>query len=740
MLPKDKSITTLSKSTTNSPHASGSETPIQFVKGVGPRLGAVFKSREIETIKDLLHFFPRSYEDRSRIYQVSGLTDGIKATLTVKVLSQRQIPIQKMGRSMLEVRCQDETGDLNLKWFYPPRGMEKRFVPGVVLVVTGKVKVYAGRPEIIHPEITWGVSAEEGQLEAHPNVGRVVPIYTELEGIPTRTFRKILWEALEKYGATLLEDLPAYLLERRILPQLAVAVRSLHFPPEEAEFQLSLLADFNTPGHRRLIYGEFFKFEYLMLRRKLHVEKALAPSFGFSGGTDRLKALESSLPFELTNGQKEALQDILTDIAQPHPMNRLIQGDVGAGKTAVAFLTAGCVLAEGGQVALMAPTEILAEQHYKNTAKLFGKNLNSALLTGKTSAADRIILQTRLLSGEPLLLIGTHALIEDGVSFSNLTYVIVDEQHRFGVEQRRSLKQKGVRKDPVSGRLISPHSLILTATPIPRTLALTAFGDLSVTSIRDLPPGRSPIQTEVARNATQRTRAYQKIRQELKSGRQAYFIFPLVNDSEAEGFTHLKSAVVEAETLAQEVFPEYSVGLLHGQLTSDEKTQVMERFQRGEIQILVSTTVVEVGVDVSNATVMTIEHAERFGLSQLHQLRGRVGRGKFQSYCYLFSNQKSGSESSQRLEVLEETNDGFKIAEADLEMRGPGEFLGTRQAGGLPFRLANLVRDRQCLENARDDVIEIMREDPDLNLPKHLSLRQYYEREGGLQFARLNTS
>jgi ATP-dependent DNA helicase RecG len=687
-----------------------------------------------------LNFFPRDYEDRSQVATIAGLTDGTKATLTVKVLSQRQIPIQKLGRSMLEVRCTDETGQLGLKWFYPPRGMEKRFVPGVQIVVTGKVKYYLGRPEIVHPEITWGASGgESDDHEAHPDLRRVVPIYVEIEGVPSRTFRKVLWEAVEKYSHLLKEDLPDYLLQRRKVPSIVEAVKALHFPPDHPDFQLTSLAEFNTPAHRRLIYGEFFKFEYLILRQKLNVERASAVPIGRKQGMDQVLKLTKMLPFLLTQGQNQSLRDILEDFSQSHPMNRLIQGDVGSGKTVIAFLSAGCVLSEGGQATLMAPTEILAEQHYKNAIKLFKGELNAVLLTGKSTPVERIALQKRLSLGEPILVIGTHALLEDSVVFKNLQYVMIDEQHRFGVEQRRTLRQKGIQRD-ASGKLLLPHSLILTATPIPRTLALTAFGDLDVTSIRDLPPGRSAIKTQVVRDSTHRARVYRQIRKELESGRQAYFIYPLVNESEAEGFTQLKSAVVEAEKLAQDVFPDFLVGLLHGQMKSEEKAAVMDRFQKGEIRILVSTTVIEVGVDVPNSTVMAIEHAERFGLSQLHQLRGRVGRGQFQSYCYLFSKSRSGGTTSARLEVLEETGDGFKIAEADLEIRGPGEFLGTRQAGGLPFRLANLVRDRELLLIARDDATEIMRADPDLIRPEHLSLRQYYEREGGIQFERLKTS
>lgn len=735
MLRRDKSITTSSKSSTNS------EVPIQFVKGVGPRLGAVFNSRQIYHVRDLLYFFPRTYQDRSHFNKIAELEDGVTTTLSVTVVNSRQIPIHRLGKSILEVRCEDETGQLSLKWFHSPRGMEKRFIQGVQLMITGKIKFYMNRPEMVHPEITWGVSSETVETESHHNVGRVVPVYTELEGIPSRTLRKVLWEALQKYSSSLIEDLPSYLLERRELFPLREAVNALHFPPENEVFELSSLADFNTPAHHRLIYGEFFKFEYLMLRRKMNIEKQFSISFGALKGNAEVERLKQMLPFQLTRGQNEALNEILKDFSEPHPMNRLVQGDVGSGKTAVAFLSAACVLAEGGQAALMAPTEILAEQHYKNAFKLFQGKLAVGLLTGKTSQSERNTLHRRLSSGEPLLLIGTHALIEDSVVFNGLAYVMVDEQHRFGVEQRRTLRQKGVRVEPGSNKKILPHSLILTATPIPRTLALTAFGDLSVSSIRELPPGRSPVKTRVVRDRSGKLGCYEQIRQELVSGRQAYFIYPLVNDSEAEGFTQLKSAVSEAELLAQEVFPEFQVGLLHGQMSPQDKASIMERFQQGKVQILVSTTVVEVGVDVPNATIIAIEHAERFGLSQLHQLRGRVGRGKFQSYCFLFSGQKPGdAQQPTRLEVLEETQDGFKIAEADLEIRGPGEFLGTRQAGGLPFKLANLVRDREWLLLAREDAIEVMAKDPDLTRPEHQPLRSYYEREGGVQFGRLQTS
>jgi ATP-dependent DNA helicase RecG len=724
---KARFVTTSSRSATNK--AEGLDTPIQFVKGVGPKLGALLKSRELGTVRDLFYFFPRAYEDRSKLKKVSEITEGESVTLTVKVGSVNKIPIRKLGRSMLQVRCSDETGGLSLKWFHAPRGMEERFIPGIELIVHGTVKMYQNRPEILHPEISWSASSSEH------NVGRVIPVYVEIEGIPTRTFRKILWEALERYGDTITEDLPEEYLKAHGLPKLSQAIREIHFPsPSEDSEKIKTLIDFSSPVHARLIYEEFFKFEYLVLKQRLGMEKQLARGFGREGGRDAMLGLEKLLPFNLTGGQRKAIDDIIGDLSQPHPMNRLIQGDVGSGKTAVAFLTSAFVLAEGSQAALMAPTEILAEQHCKNAIKLFGGRLNVALITGKTPASEREKIQGRLKSGEPILLLGTHALIEDAVEFRELNYVMIDEQHRFGVEQRRVLRQKGTY-----GKRI-PHSLLLSATPIPRTLALTAYGDLAVTSITELPPGRTPILTKLCQDGAQKGRAYATIRSELASGHQAYFIYPLINESEAEGFTHLKSAILEAERLQKEVFPDFKVALLHGQMKPDEKARVMESFSRKEAHVLVSTTVVEVGVDVPNATVMVIEHAERFGLSQLHQLRGRVGRGAAQSHCFLFSHPRVGETSSLRLEVLEETGDGFKIAEADLEIRGPGEFLGTRQAGGLAFRMANLVRDRDWLIKARDDASILLKNDPELLHPEHQRLRRYFEREGDEQFERLKTS
>jgi ATP-dependent DNA helicase RecG len=707
----------------------------------------IFKSRGIETVRDLLHFFPRAYEDRTKVLSVAELQESVKGTVALRTLSSRKIPTRGFGKNMFEVRATDDSGVITLKWFYLPRGMDMKFVAGAQFLATGTPKSFRGNLEIIHPEISWGKSADLSTPGIDPattdplNTGRVVPIYTEIEGLPSRTLRKILWDAFTKYRTTLTEDIPNRYLARHSLPKITDAVFDIHFPKSASDNEQAMadLIAFRTPSHARLIYDEFFKFEFLVLRQRLNMEKEDALSIGLQGGRKAVEDIEKLLPFALTGDQKRAIDEILHDLATPHPMNRLVQGDVGSGKTAVALLSATAALAEGYQVALMAPTEILAEQHHRNAMKLFGEKLPIALLTGRTSNSEREALLARLAEGQPILVIGTHALIEDPVVFKSLAVVMIDEQHRFGVEQRRILREKGIHKSGTSGKTVNPHFLVLTATPIPRTLALTAYGDLAVSMIKEMPPGRSPITTKVIRG-TGRTGAIERVRSELAAGRQAYFIYPLVEESEAEGFQALRAATVEAERLQKEVYPEFKVGLLHGKMKSDEKNTVMDAFKKGETQILVSTTVVEVGVDVPNATVICVDHAERFGLSQLHQLRGRVGRGSHPSFCFYFTG-ANGSESTQaRLEVLEETNDGFEIAEADLRIRGPGEFLGTRQAGGLPFKLADLVRDRDWLFVARDDAMELLKSDPNLTLPEHSPLRIYFEREGKLQGDRLKTS
>lgn len=701
------------------------DTRVQFLKGVGPRLAAVFQTRNITSLKDLIYFFPRKYDDRSKISKVGELTEGESASLELIVHSCQLRPLRGRFQKLFEVKAKDADGQwISLKWFRVFKGFEMKFEPGTKIIVTGTVKIFGAIREMVHPEVQF-------DLEDDLHVGRIVPIYTEIEGVPTKTLRKIIDSALTLAAPALKDELPVPFLVKHALPPLSRAIREVHFPSESGnETASQKFTNFKSPAHERLIYEEFFKFEYHVLSRKLNHENEVGIAFDSKKLKQSLSLWKSKLSFQLTNDQETSISEIFGDLEKSHPMNRLLQGDVGAGKTAVALLSALSVMDQGYQVAIMAPTEILAEQHFQNTLRIFGPDLPVKLLVGKTTAPERRSIQSLLDSDTPSLIIGTHALIEDPVKFKKLGLVVIDEQHRFGVDQRRKLREKTV---------IQPHMLVMTATPIPRTLALTAYGDLSVSVIRERPPGRTPIQTKLIRSADH-GRMIEFIKTELRAGRQAYFIFPLVNDSEEEGFTHLKSAVSAAETLANDTFSEFKVGLLHGQLSSGEKASIMERFRKNEVQILVSTTVVEVGVDVPNATVMVIEHPERFGLSQLHQLRGRIGRGKHASTCFLRIDRPSHLPTPERLEVLCETEDGFKIAEADLELRGPGEFLGTRQSGALPFKIASLIRDQEWLQKARNDAIEILATDPELKNPEYASFKQYTQTIGKEEGSKLKTS
>jgi ATP-dependent DNA helicase RecG len=701
------------------------DTPVQFIKGVGPKLASVFNGRDIHTLRDLLYFFPRKYEDRSQMALLKDLTEGSNATVELTAHQHFLRPLRGRFSKLFEVKAYDADKQwITLKWFRIFKGFEKKFEPGSKFIATGTLKQFSSVREMVHPDIQFDLLDET-------HTGRVIPIYTEIEGVPTKTLRKILATALDQGVMALREELPISFLKLHQLPELSTAIQEVHFPESNfSKENSSLFTSFQSPAHQRLIYEEFFKFEFHMISKRLNLQKEQGYKLDEKLIQNSLVRTLAKLPFELTGEQKKVLTEIMKDLAAGHPMNRLLQGDVGAGKTVIAFLSAFAAMDQGYSVALMAPTEILAEQHFQNALRIFGADTPVRLLVGKSTAPERREIQAFLSSGTPCLLIGTHALIEDPVKFDRLGLIIIDEQHRFGVDQRRKLREKSV---------IQPHTLIMTATPIPRTLALTAYGDLSVSIIRERPPGRTPIQTRLIYPADS-GKMNEFIRSELKNGRQAYFIFPLVNESEEEGFKHLTSAVNAAETIAKEVFPEFKVGLLHGQLSGKGKAAVMDQFRANEVQILVSTTVVEVGVDVPNATVMVIEHAERFGLSQLHQLRGRIGRGKHASTCFLKTSRPSHMPTPERLEVMVETEDGFRIAEADLELRGPGEFLGTRQSGTLPFKIASLVRDQDWLLKAREDVMTLLKQDPELRASDSQNFVRYLDETGKNSSSILHTS
>jgi ATP-dependent DNA helicase RecG len=673
------------------------DTPVQYVKGVGPKLGDVLNRRGIHTIADLLEWYPRAYEDRRAVQTISDLSHDRVVSIKAQVLNVRSMKMGKSHRKIYEVVVGDRTGRISCKYFRVPyRGYFERLKPLQEVRVVGKVTDYRGRLEFHHPDVF--PVAEDDTPE-----DQLVPLYTETEGISPQRLRRIIETAMLGLGVP--DRIPNWVREKYHLNARGEALRQIHKPPPQSAEQF---LKFESSAQRRIIFEEFFWLELYLASRRVGIEKEEARALEASG---RLaEQLEKSLEFKLTSAQLRTFQEILADIKKPHPMHRLVQGDVGCGKTLVAFMAAAYAAEAGVQTAIMVPTEILAEQHYLTAKRrLEPLGLKVALLTGTKKNSEREAVLAALRAGEIHLCIGTHALIQSGVEFHNLGLAIIDEQHRFGVEQRQILKAKG----------LSPHFLVMTATPIPRTLAMTVYGDLDVSVIDELPPGRQPIITRKAFE-NKRPQVMQFMREQLLKGRQAYVVYPLVEESEK---IDLKNAMDEFERLKIE-FPEFEVGLLHGRMKSAEKDAVMDQFRKGEIKMLVSTTVIEVGVDVPNANLMLIEHSERFGLSQLHQLRGRVGRGDHKSYCVLLLGYALSEESRQRAEIMERTTDGFKIAEADLELRGPGEFLGTRQSGLPGFKMANLVRDVRILQDARQAAFELIRKDPDLTDPGNALIKE----------------
>jgi ATP-dependent DNA helicase RecG len=682
------------------------ETSVQYLKGVGPKLGSLIEKRGIRTIEDLLKYYPRAFEDRRAARNVASLRPGDLVSLKAKIFKVGSFRLGKSTRRMFEVILRDDSGQIHCKYFRVPyKGYFERFQPGQEVRVVGKVTDYRGRIEFHHPDIKEIEQEEESQ-------DAVIPIYTEIENLTSAKILRLIRASWEQISEVPEEKFPPELLVKQNLLPLWEALRQLHFPePEQAE----IFNQMKSPAHRRIIFEEFFWLELYLASKKSGLQKERG--IAIQNKNNWAEKLQKSLPFELTGAQLRASAEIKADLAKPHPMYRLVQGDVGSGKTIVCFLAAAVVAESKVQSCLMVPTEILAEQHFRNAEKFLGPlGMRIGILTGKTKTAERRDLLSKLAAGEIDLLIGTHALLEDPVQFQTLGLVIIDEQHRFGVEQRAKLKNKG----------ISPHFLVMTATPIPRTLAMTVYGDLEVSIINEMPKGRMPIQTRVIFE-NKRPQALEFMHEQIQKGRQAYLIYPLVEESEK---IDLKDAISEFEKLKVQ-FPDIPMGLVHGRLKADEKEQVMNQFRQGEIKILVSTTVIEVGVDVPNANLMIIEHSERFGLSQLHQLRGRVGRGQHKSFCVMIMGRAVSQEARERTNFMERTTDGFKIAEFDLELRGPGEFLGTRQSGLPGFQMANLVRDVEILLQARGAAFEILKEDPELRRPSNLLLRQELLRAHG---------
>jgi ATP-dependent DNA helicase RecG len=657
-------------------------TPLQFLRGVGPRRAADFERIGVHTVEDLLLRLPRRYENRADVVPVASIRPGQQVTVIGEVIGSGVRPTRRPGFRLFELVIRDASGPARA--VFPNQAfLRDVFQPGQQVVLFGTVEFRQGL-QISNPD--YEVLRDEGDdADGTVHTGRIVPVYEKAGSLTPRIQRTLLHRVLSELPDDLFDPVPESVRRSRQLLPRRDALKAAHFPPVGTD--MAELNAFASEAQQRLIFEEFFLFQAgVLLRRARHRgEQKPRPVVIDERIRDSARRV---LPFKLTTGQKDALRDIVEDMKRPEPMNRLLQGDVGAGKTIVALLAALVAMENGLQVAFMAPTEILADQHYITIRRLLEPSrFRVAALTGSVSGAKRRAVLAEVASGAVNLVVGTHAVAEKGVAFRELGLVIIDEQHRFGVIQRASLREKGT----------SPDVLVMTATPIPRTLALTTFGDLDVSTIRGLPPGRTPIRT-LAKSETRREEIYALVRSNVEEGRQAYVIYPLVEDSEK---VDLRAATAMAEHLQAEVFPEFRVALLHGRLKPEEKDRVMSAFARGDVHVLVATTVVEVGVDVPNATVMVVEHAERFGLSQLHQLRGRVGRGAGASTCVLVSPPRLGETGKARIDALVASTDGFEIAERDLELRGPGDFFGTRQSGLPSLRVGDLLRDRRLMEAAR---------------------------------------
>jgi len=679
------------------PHLESLAQSAQFVRGVGPRRAEQLRKFGIASVEDLLYHLPFRYEDRRTLSTIRQLRVGEVASVIGEISHLTERHVGRNQRRILEGVLRDDTGLLALTWYHQVAYFRSRYQVGQRCVVHGKVEGGpTGQKRMVHPEID--LSAElEGQ--------GILPVYNKPTGIGVAAMRKLVQPAAVDWAEHLPSVLPAAVVEQARVIDLRTAMQRLHTPAREAD--VAALNAFHSLAHRSLVFDELFYLQLGMLlrRRSVEIESGLSLPAGLTL-TPRLRA---TLPFELTGAQARVLREITADMARPHPMHRVVQGDVGSGKTIVALFAALVAIENGYQAAFMAPTELLAEQHLATVARFTESlGITTALLTSELTRAQRRALHQRIAAGEIQLAIGTHALIQEPVTFKALGLGVIDEQHRFGVLQRAALRRMG------GSAGVAPDILLMTATPIPRTLAMTVYGDLDISVLDELPPGRRPVRT-LLRHEGERAQVYDLVKRELDRGRQGYVVYPLVESSE---IMELRDATTMARELATAVFHGYRVGLVHGKMKGKEKDAVMRRFKAGDIQLLVSTTVIEVGIDVPNATIMVVENAERFGLAQLHQLRGSEA-----SLCILITPYHRGEDTVRRLQAMANTHDGFKIAEADLELRGPGELLGTRQSGLPDFRVANLIRDRGILEEARRAAEGWLRADPRLQSTESQPLR-----------------
>jgi ATP-dependent DNA helicase RecG len=682
------------------------QTPIEYLKGVGPQRGELLRKEiGIHRYEDLLNFYPNRYIDRTRYYKINELNNNVAEVQIIgKIINIKTVEFGKAKKRLVAVFV-DETGQMELNWFQGHKWIRDTLKLNTPYVIFGKVTNFNGQYNMAHPEMELFTEHEQSLRSA------MQPVYPSTEtltnrGISNRVVNKMMQQVFLETQAKFAETLPLYLIEElKLIPKNA-ALFNIHFPKSP---ELLAKAQF------RLKFEELFFIQLQLITKNL-VRKHKIKGHPFTIVGDNFNNFyQNHLPFELTNAQKKVLKEIRNDMGTNAQMNRLLQGDVGSGKTIVALMAMLIALDNGFQSCLMAPTEILANQHYNGLTELAKDlNINIKILTGSTKTAERKIIHEALENGSLHILIGTHALLEDKVKFNNLGLAIIDEQHRFGVEQRSKLWQKND---------IPPHVLVMTATPIPRTLAMSLYGDLDISVIDELPPGRKPIQT-VHRNDSNRLKVWKFIKDEIAKGRQIYIVYPLIQESETMDYKDLMDGY---ESISRDFpLPQYSISIVHGKMKPVDKDAEMKRFAEGKTNIMVATTVIEVGVNIPNASVMIIESAERFGLSQLHQLRGRVGRGAEQSYCILMTSFKLSSDSKIRLETMVKTNDGFEIAEVDLKLRGPGDIMGKQQSGVLNLQIADLVKDKDILLLARHEALKLLKKDASMALPEHQTLRAVF--------------
>lgn len=700
------------------PHSVSLNAPLSHLKGVGPNLSKKLHRLNLHTIEDLLYFLPHRYEDRRTIKTIAQLPINETSLFKGVIRSADEVQIGRGKKRVFEVLVEDDSGQILLKWFhYRLDWMKRRYQHGSQVFVVGEVKFFSSHREVLHPEVEFytGNNIPADQC-------RILPVYPLTEGLSQKQMRKFCQQAVSLYAQQVKTDIPINLIERNHLLSLDDALLQIHCPDQESNF--NLLQSGQSSARKTLVYDEFF---YLQLGLALRSKGTqLQQGTAFTVSHRYTKPLVAKLPFRLTDAQRRVLGEIKHDMMAPHPMNRLIQGDVGSGKTIVALLSCLIAIENKTQAAVVAPTEILAEQHFNQFKPWMAElGLRVELLTGSTAKVQRVKILEELETGEIHLIVGTHAVLQPNINFHRLGLAIIDEQHRFGVQQRNELRKKGD----------NPDVLVMTATPIPRTLSMTLYGDLSLSIIDQLPPGRTPIKTRVTSDS-RRSAIIEFVKKQLDKGQQAYFVYPLVEESEK---IELKAADDAIESLQKELGSHYRLGLLHGRLQSQDKEKTMQQFKQHNIDLLVATTVIEVGIDVPNASLMVVEHAERFGLAQLHQLRGRVGRGSAQSYCILIRSERCSEEGRQRLNVMEQSSDGFYIAEADLQQRGPGEFLGTKQAGLTDFRVGNILRDAQLLELARQDAFELVKQSDFMDNATYNNLRKTLNQRWGkrLELARV---